>query len=160
MQENTVNGLVQAIKLFAAIAGCIIIVLAFFWIILGTFVMQLLTMSAFITGVFLLGSWWNDYVQDKERQTSRQLISTIVQMLQLLKHPHHNSQCCKIPPQLFRRLTNNDYIHRRCCAALCGGNADSHNCDLQHSVSLWRNRAACTSCRATYRSGTRRLGCD
>jgi len=81
MQENTVNGLVQAIKLFAAIAGCIIIVLAFFWLILGTFVMQLLTMAAFITGVFLLGSWWNDYVQDKERQTSRQLISAIVPLL-------------------------------------------------------------------------------
>ena len=81
MQENTVNGLVQAIKLFAAIAGCIIIVLAFFWLILGTFVMQLLTMSAFITGVFLLGSWWNDYVQDKERQMNGKLINAIVPLL-------------------------------------------------------------------------------
>ncbi len=81
MQENTVNGLVQAIKLFAAIAGCIIIVLAFFWIILGTRVMQMLTMATFTTGVFLLGSWWNDHVQDKERQMNGKLINAIVPLL-------------------------------------------------------------------------------
>ncbi len=81
MQENTISGFVQTLKLFAAIAALIVLVLTFFWVILGTFVMQLLTMAAFITGVFLLGSWWNDYVQDKERQMNGKLINAIVPLL-------------------------------------------------------------------------------
>jgi len=81
MQENTISGFVQTLKLFAAIAALIVLVLTFFWVILGTFVMQLLTMAAFITGVFLLGSWWNDHVQDKERQMNGKLINAIVPLL-------------------------------------------------------------------------------